>query len=115
MTSAQTHADLPPAYAAAFDAYALDWSAERRALGHAVLRWLFANPRMNSVRPRRAGDELEWRLIAHAEWDALRDGLAPDLRAQSNDALVLTVCALKDFHPQAVRHLPAEMRAQLSA
>lgn len=106
---------MPPAYAAAFDAYASDWSAERRALGHAVLRWLLENPRMNRVRPRRAGEELEWRLITHAEWDALRCGLAPDLRAQSNDALVLTVCALKDFHPQGFQHLPAETLARLSA
>ena len=113
MVEARTDvSELPPAYAAAFDAFASAWTAERRTLGRAVLEWLLINPPMNSMRPRRAGDELEWRLTTHAEWDAMRLALAEALRPHTNDDLLLTVWQLKDFHRTAFSALPNELLAR---
>lgn len=113
MVEAQTPLALPPAYAAAFDAFASAWTTERRTLGRAVLQWLLVNPLMNSMQPRRAGDELEWRLITNAEWDAMRLTLAGVIVQHTNDTLIETVLAIKDFHPTAYQHLPAEFLEQM--
>jgi len=101
--------DLPAAYGEAFEAFAAPWSPRRRAAGRAVLLWLINTPPMNTVRPRRSGDELEWRLISYEEWFRLRSDLADVLTTITNDELIRTVLGLKDFHPTAHRLLPAHV------
>lgn len=68
--------ELPQAYWDAFEVFMAEWPPARRALGLAVLSWLLETPPMNSCRPWRPGDELEWRLITDAEWYAMRRALA---------------------------------------
>lgn len=105
--------ELPQAYEATFEAFTARWPPARQALGRALLCWLLDTPPMNSVRPQRPGGELEWRLITDAEWSAMRLALAEVIAAHSNDELILTVLAIKDFHPTAYQHLPAGVIARL--
>lgn len=108
-----TPSELPQAYGAAFEAFTARWPSARQALGRALLCWLLDTPPMNSVRPRGPGGELEWRMITDAEWYAMRLALAQVIAAHSNDELILTVLALKDFHPTAYQHLPTDVIARL--
>lgn len=105
--------ELPQAYGVAFEAFTAQWTPARQALGRALLCWLLDTPPMNSARPRRPGGELEWRLITDAEWCAMRLALAEVIAAHSNDELILTVLAIKDFHPTAYQHLPTDVIARL--
>lgn len=105
--------ELPQAYGVAFDAFTARWTPARQALGRALLCWLLGTPPMNSVRPRRPGDELEWRLITDEEWGVMRLALADVIAAHSNDELILTLLAIKDFHPTAYQHLPEDLMARL--
>jgi len=105
--------ELPEAYGAAFEAFTARWTPARQALGSALLRWLLDTPPMNSVWPRRSGDELEWRLITHEEWATMRLALADVIARYPNDELITTVLAIKDFHPTAYQHLPVDVIARL--
>lgn len=107
--------ELPPAYGAAFDAFTAEWSPARQALGRAMPCWLLDTPPMNGFKSRRPGDELERRLISTDEWDAMRRTLASIITRYPNDELILTTCAIKDFHPSAFQHLPAEMLEHLAS
>jgi len=105
--------ELPQAYGVAFEAFTARWTPARQALGRALLCWLLDTLPMNSVRPRRSGDELQWRLITHEEWATMRLALADVIARYSNDELILTVLAIKDFHPTAYQHLSTDVIARL--